>query len=1121
MTQASNMFANGGFSSFQSPELVLNDGQSFQLMQYFLRDSNPSQMNCQMLGQQLVPPLSPEQVSQWFAAERIRTLKGKSALIQDQQILEATLNQQNQERNHAILPSDFFSKQSGKDLIPDNNTVSLTGSQSSIPRATNVSQQPVVQARNSVEAKDTKPAEEPKPINIEEEKVDAITQLGQLLEGKATLSDANQINKFARIMHKCQNDAEITTVLNVIVNCNSKDILDGFIRSKVVLILSNWNRIFAINSNTNSLLMLQVIDKLPFDSEIFKDLTFSKFIKKMTKSEDEGKANLTVAIKGLSNSVMTKWKNIIATVAETQKRKKEEETTAQKKIKLEADTSFFNSLKSQPKIKKIDIPSRKEKETGGLTVSELLERASEFKSSSTTSDLPITKDDDIEVEESPKETFDKNGKKKKTVKFKPESMLLQIRYFDLEESPNAVVSQYLIKTLNPNAHDPIYQMQAAMKAESELVEWGTPIELDVSHAVTVIVNSKQKAVQEQRELSALSVNYFSARDIPPSPAEPDSVEVPYVPPIEWPLNTKVEISAPLLPNSDLLQKLSSLVGSMPLAANMPQLGTVPQMPAVSVPPVSMPQQQWFPQTAPQIDVQALSSLLNSTAFPVAMNFQQPIPQFNNVPQQYFPQAAMPYPQQNFQQQYKPNNKNFKDQRNQRGEKVQMQYSSERPLTSRTRKRIEQLVDDEEMALNIALEEDAKIAKKLQEDYDKGVAVEDYHRIQTPHTNTLKIEPTTEDEISHFSENELKNYHDSDNLKDDLIYKSGDDLAYKPEDFLGHTPKYNAPRTKTSEKDSQKGSITNIEKRPESVKSIESTKINPSTEAKIKFESQRASFNKKEIKPSTPSSASGSDEYPLSVALQDDPRKTASTNIKKSPVLTRSNQSLDSKKETTLKSSINQSDIEKEMKSLIDMIGLFHPESVELEPTLCPFLPDYIPCIGDIDPIIKIPKPNGEQKSLGLEVLDEPNAMQSDPAVVDLSLRAHQLEKSPDKMKIRSIKIPVTVTPKDQEQITKSLDIWIKTVNDIHSKQSVRKNDIDLERLMAEWPQEIDNYLPKIDLPNANIDLKLKDYVQLCCNILDIPLMDSKVKKRVGYVHSLSKLFELYSEFKNSQHFGRP
>ncbi|KAJ3259559.1 Intraflagellar transport protein 46 [Boothiomyces macroporosus] len=369
------------------------------------------------------------------------------------------------------------------------------------------------------------------------------------------------------------------------------------------------------------------------------------------------------------------------------------------------------------------------------------------------------------------------------------------------------------------------------------------------------------------------------------------------------------------------------------------------------------------------------------------------------------------------------------------EKVQMQYSSERPLTSRTRKRIEQLVDDEEMALNIALEEDAKIAKKLQEDYDKGVAVEDYHRLQTPHANTLKIEPTPEDDLSHFSEDALNNHHDSNNIKEEHLYKSGDDLDYKPEDFLGSTPKYNPPRTKTLEKDGQVGSVTNIDKRPESVKSVDSTKINPSKEAKLKFESQRASFNKKQVQPPSPSSASGSDEYPLSVALNDDLRIPTTTN--------------DSKRDSGLKSSINQSDIEKEMKSLIDMISLFHPETIELEPTLCPFLPEYIPCIGDIDPIIKVSFFKDRFPSRML--------------VVDLSLRAHLLEKSPDKVKIRSIKIPVTVTPKDQDQIIKSLDVWIKTVNDIHSKQTIRKNDIDLEKLMAEWPPEIDNYLPKVKM----------------------------------------------------------
>lgn len=42
---------------------------------------------------------------------------------------------------------------------------------------------------------------------------------------------------------------------------------------------------------------------------------------------------------------------------------------------------------------------------------------------------------------------------------------------------------------------------------------------------------------------------------------------------------------------------------------------------------------------------------------------------------------------------------------------EMIYSSGRPLTSRTRKKLEQMDEDENLALVLALEEDEKIAQK--------------------------------------------------------------------------------------------------------------------------------------------------------------------------------------------------------------------------------------------------------------------------------------------------------------------------------------------------------------------------------------------------------------------------
>lgn len=51
-----------------------------------------------------------------------------------------------------------------------------------------------------------------------------------------------------------------------------------------------------------------------------------------------------------------------------------------------------------------------------------------------------------------------------------------------------------------------------------------------------------------------------------------------------------------------------------------------------------------------------------------------------------------------------------------------------------------------------------------------------------------------------------------------------------------------------------------------------------------------------------------------------------------------------------------------------------------------FCQDYVPSIGDIDAFIKVKRPDGKSESLGLKVLDEPAAGQSDPSVLDLQLR---------------------------------------------------------------------------------------------------------------------------------------
>lgn len=63
---------------------------------------------------------------------------------------------------------------------------------------------------------------------------------------------------------------------------------------------------------------------------------------------------------------------------------------------------------------------------------------------------------------------------------------------------------------------------------------------------------------------------------------------------------------------------------------------------------------------------------------------------------------------------------------------------------------------------------------------------------------------------------------------------------------------------------------------------------------------------------------------------------------------------------------------------------------------------------------------------------------------------------------------------------------------------------------------------KIELPVPEINLSLKQFVQLECNILDISIKHGKKESagKRGHIEAASTLFDLYSEFKNSHHFGR-
>ena len=51
--------------------------------------------------------------------------------------------------------------------------------------------------------------------------------------------------------------------------------------------------------------------------------------------------------------------------------------------------------------------------------------------------------------------------------------------------------------------------------------------------------------------------------------------------------------------------------------------------------------------------------------------------------------------------------------------------------------------------------------------------------------------------------------------------------------------------------------------------------------------------------------------------------------------------------------------------MFELISQYNPQKVEIETKLMPFIPDFIPAVGDIDAFIKIPRPDGIDDGVGL------------------------------------------------------------------------------------------------------------------------------------------------------------
>jgi intraflagellar transport protein 46 len=114
-------------------------------------------------------------------------------------------------------------------------------------------------------------------------------------------------------------------------------------------------------------------------------------------------------------------------------------------------------------------------------------------------------------------------------------------------------------------------------------------------------------------------------------------------------------------------------------------------------------------------------------------------------------------------------------------------------------------------------------------------------------------------------------------------------------------------------------------------------------SRANFESQRASFSRKRVE------TKDSDSEQLQSLSEKGNQGKAKTLSKEEET----SSSISSPVSSPKHENVTLDSLEKDMKTLMKMIDAYKPENFEMEPKLQPFTPDYIPCIGDIDPMIKV------------------------------------------------------------------------------------------------------------------------------------------------------------------------
>lgn len=240
---------------------------------------------------------------------------------------------------------------------------------------------------------------------------------------------------------------------------------------------------------------------------------------------------------------------------------------------------------------------------------------------------------------------------------------------------------------------------------------------------------------------------------------------------------------------------------------------------------------------------------------------------------------------------------------------------------------------------------------------------------------------------------------------------------------------------------------------------------------------------------------------------------------------RSSAGLEKEKATTFELTPDkweQLPLQPELKELFPYILKYTPQTIETPYHLQPFVPEFVPAVGDVDAMLKVQAPallqpqaprqrelDEQLQRLGLVLLDEPSGAQSEPSLLNMKLRSVLSGSRAGNSRHASrsaTQVPTAKTAKDIEK-------WIAEVEQVHMTQSMydaqpRK---DIDTLLENWPRSFGTAASKEAVDEAyraclQQQISLVDYVRALCERFGV---EGPLETQSDYIHNIQTLFALY------------